>query len=213
MRLSPPVHALPLPSPATPFHRRHRVGARTIAADRFRHLLQVAETDIGQPIDVDEDRLATAARHLLLHGGPSRLPACISERLRCAAAMALMLQDAHWHADERAAGAARGVVRHVHGGQSLFENATPALRFLGDALLVDAAWPRTSAEVLSYCDYRRLRLIESELRGCDWREFGFTRSDYREAREAESALLAQRRRTGLGSYLQAPRFGSRTGIH
>ena len=64
------------------------------------------------------------------------------------------------------------------------------------------------AEVADFLDYCRVRSLEAGLRGREPGAFGFTRSDWEEARRAEYFLDRQRRCIRESSYLplMEPRF-------
>ncbi|TXK62164.1 hypothetical protein [Alkalisalibacterium limincola] len=216
MRAPQPLHPLPLPrtDPAAQQHRRHLVAGRDLDRRRIERLRTLAAERIGTRIDIDEDILASAARKLLGHRGPARLAPCISERLRCAAAMAMLLDDPQWRADSRVQALCRTIVDYIRAGDGVFEGVdSPALRHFDDAILVDAGWDTTAGEVVVYCDYRRLRQIEAELRGMSWAGFHFDRRDYEDARQAERELFRSARRIGLGRYVASAEWRSGPLIH
>lgn len=216
MRAPQPLHPLPLTraQPEARQRRRHIVAGRNLDRRRIERLQALAAERIGACLELDEDSVASAARSLLDHRGPARLAPCISERLRCAAVMAMMLEDRQWQADTRAQALSRTIVQHVREGDDLFIDIdSPALRHFGDAILVDAAWDGTSGEVVVYCDYRRLRQVEAELRGLSRSGFRFDRRDYEDARQAEQQLFRSMRRIGLGHYVAPPRWHDGPLIH
>lgn len=216
MRAPLPLHPLPLPRvyPDARQRRRHSVAGHELDRARIERLQALAAERIGARLELDEDSLASAARQLLDHPGPARVAPCISERLRCAAVMAMMLQDRQWRPDEQVQALCRAIVEHIRGGDDLFTDIdSPALRHFGDAILVDAAWGGTSGEVVVYCDYRRLRQLEAGLRGVSWNGFRFDRNDYEDARVAEYTLWRSERRIGLGRYAPAPPWQAGPLIH
>lgn len=216
MRAPQPLHPLPLPRtfPDANPRRRHTVAGHDLDRSRIERLQALAAERIGTRLELDQDILASAARQLLDHRGPAQVAPCISERLRCGAAMAMMLDDAQWQSEPQAQALCRTIVEHIRYGDDLFiEIGNPALRHFGDAILVDAAWDGTADEVVVYCDYRRLRQLEAELRGVSWSGFRFNRRDYEDARQAEHELLRSMRRIGLGHYVQSPRWNSGPLIH
>lgn len=216
MRAPQPIHPLPLAHGHSErgHRRRHIVAGRDLDRSRIERLRELAAERIGARLDLDEDSLASAARRLLDHHGPARLAPCVSERLRCGAAMAMMLEDPQWQPEPRAQSLSSAIVEHIRGGDDLFiDIGNPALLHFGDAILVDAAWEGTAGEIVAYCDYRRLRQIEAELRGLASNALRFDRRDYEEAREAERALLRSTRRIGLGRYVEPPRWPSGPLIH
>lgn len=216
MRVPQPLHPLPLPRPhpqARP-RRRHCVAGHELDRSRIERLQALAAERIGAQIELDEDILASAARTLLDYRGPARLAPCISERLRCGAAMAMMLEDRQWRADAEVQPICRTIVDHIRAGDDLFiDFDNPTLRHFGDAILVDAAWDDAAGEVVVYCDYRRLRQLEAELRGMSRTGFHFDRRDYEDARVAERELFRSMRRIGLGHYVEPPRWHSGPLIH
>lgn len=216
MRAPQPMHPLPLPRPppGARQRRRHSVAGHELDRSRIERLQALAAERIGTRLELDEDTLASAARQLLDHPGPARLAPCVSERLRCAAAMAMMLEDRQWRPDEHVQALCRAIVEHIRGGDDLFTGIdSPVLMHFGDAILVDAAWGGTAGEVVVYCDYRRLRQLEAELRGVSWNGFRFDRHDYEDARVAERELLRNARRIGLGHYVEPPRWQPGPLIH
>jgi hypothetical protein len=216
MRAPRPLHPLPLPRPYPDARqrRRHIVAGHDLDRRRIERLQALAVERIGARLELDEDSLASAARQLMNHRGPARLAPCISERLRCGAAMAMMIEDRQWQSDDKVQALCRTIVEHIRSNDDLFADIdSPALQHFGDAILVDAAWDGTAGEVVVYCDYRRLRLLEAELRGMRWSRFHFDRRDYEDARLAERELLRTMRRIGLGHYVEPPRGDSGPLIH
>ncbi|MGY0632702.1 hypothetical protein [Luteimonas sp. A478] len=182
-------------------HRRHRVGpyslqARSLMA--FNHLL-----DQLHEAPLDDDRIASLGRLLSPDVATVVAPPEIRSRLRDGAAIRLMLGDASWDPADPPVVAARLVSAYLRDHDDLIPDHLPVLGRLDDALLVEAAWPGVDAEVHDYLDYRRLRRLEAELRGCSWAVFCFTRSDWEQARQAETGLLRHLRDVGSRSYLSS----------
>ena len=208
-----PVLAHPLPmtdddraSAALDTHRRSRAGTVPLDPDKLMRFNERIAHLFGSGDALDSDRLACIARRLLQSGANHVLPACISDRMRCAAAMDVMLRDFAWQPGAPAAQVCAEVIAYLRSNtEQLIPNTEPVVGRLDDAILVDRAWPLAEDEVLLYCDFRRVRLIEAELRGSAARAMHFGRDDYLEARMAEARLLAAERRIGLDSY--APRPG------
>lgn len=190
-------------------HRRRRAGQTALDAEpveRFgRWLLRCS----GHEHVVDADMLACIARQLLAAGQLGRTPPAIAERMRCAGVIDLMLRDADWQPEEATADTGRELLRYLRAtdDNQLIPNGEPVIGRMDDAMLVESAWPVAADEVLVYCDYRRLRLIEAEMRERRPGSFRFDRADYREASAAEAALHARQRTTGLGHYAPQPRGG------
>lgn len=185
--------------------RRHHIGGFSLdesRLDRFNELL--ARLDANREA-LESDQLACAARTLVTHtGNPAdagSAPACIREQMRRAAAIELMSADPAWVAANDAVGPAQLVVDYVRSGNDLIPDAMPRIGRLDDAIVIDAAWPLVSAEVISYLDYCRLRRIEAELRGSARGEFAFTRADWEQARRAETAWIGHCREVGTRSYV------------
>ena len=188
-------------------HRRHRVGqyalpSRGVAEfNRLLERLQVAP--------VDDDQLATFGRSLSHDPAQATVPPWISARMRSGAAVRLMLGDPGWEPLDVVTGTARLVSGYLRDHDDLIPDNLPVLGRLDDAIVVEAAWPQVGAEVFDYLDYRRLRRIEAELRGCDEAAFRFGRYEWEMARRAEVALLRHVREVGCRSYLPASGGSSR----
>lgn len=198
------------PSPIGP-GRRHRIDSfhlTTASVDRFNALLARLGRR-GAPLDCD--RLATAARELRDSAVGAFEPACIVQRMKRLEAAALMIDDAQWEPADDAGNLASLVVHYAHGGYQLLPNTLPTVGHLDEALAVEAAWPSLRDEVASFLDYCRVRSLEASLRGRDSGEFGFTRNDWEQARQAEYFLAKQRRCIREGSYL--PQFEMHFAVH
>lgn len=183
--------------------RRRQIGQlrlHPLGLDRFNQLL----ASLGRVQPMDCDQIVTAARGLVDGRPGDTLPPCIAGRLRQAEAMARMLADSHWTAANEAVPSARAALDYVQGQDDLIPDWVPQVGRLDDAIVIDTVWPRLSAEVLSYLDFCRLRLIEASLRGADPVGFRYTRSDWEISRQAEAALRAQQRRVREGSYVPSP---------
>src|SRR5690606_2900637 len=113
--------------------------------------------------------------------------------------------------DNDARAVASRVVGYVRGHDDLIPDQLPRVGRLDDAIVIDTAWPLLAAEVDEYLDYRRLRRIEAQLRGCTTRDFGFTREQCQQAFRAEAALAAHQRSVREHSYL--PASTSRFQVH
>jgi hypothetical protein len=211
-----PLLAHPLPmaadvsvNAALAAHRRSRAGTVPLDPDKLLRFNERIAHLLGNCDAIDCDGLACIARRLLQAGSNHMHPACIAERMRCAAAMDLMLRDLDWEPDAPAARVCTEVIAYLRSSvEQLIPNAEPIVGRLDDAILVDRAWPLAENEVLLYCDFRRLRLIEAELRGSPVRAMHFGRDDYLEARTAEARLLAVERRIGLESYTPRPTWSN-----
>lgn len=148
------------------------------------------------------DQVVTAARELE-HGNSLTAPPCIVERLERAETVAEMVADAGWMtaSSREVAVPARLVADYLGGQEGLLPDWLPRIGRLDDAIVLDAAWPRLATEVDDYLDFRRLRRMEAELRGCAETAFRFDRHDWREEQRIEAALRSQRRQVRESSYL------------
>lgn len=198
------------PSPIGP-GRRHCIDNFHLTAasvDRFNSLL----ARLGRrSAPLDCDRLATAARELRDHTVGAAEPACIVQRMNRLEAAARMLDDTQWEPIDDAGNVAALMVHYVNGRYQLLPNSLPTVGHLDDAIAVEAAWPSLQREVAAFLDYCRVRSLEASLRGRDTATFGFTRSDWEEARQAEFYLEKQRRCIRECSYL--PQMEIRFAVH
>lgn len=194
----------PLPSALRQYRprggaRRSHIGPYQIdrgALEHFNDLL--AKVDIEQPA-LECDQVASAARELLdqpLDGAP----ACISQRMRRAAAIDLMQHDPEWTPTAPAAGKASLVVDYMRGRATLIPNSLPVIGRLDDVVVVERAWPYLADEVRDYLDFCLLRRVEAELRHEPRRHFGFTRDDWEEFRRFQAGA----RHDGLDYVFAAP---------
>lgn len=151
---------------------------------------------------LDCDQLASAARAL-----PSQAQAgqvdCIDLRLQQVRRLTGMLADPDWQVDARALPAANEIVAYLKADWHLLPASLPRAAHLDDALALDTAWPQLRPELDSYQDYRRLRTLEAEHRGCRYEDVAFDRQAWREARELEARLHEQLRRIRDTSYAPA----------
>ena len=74
----------------------------------------------------------------------------------------------------------------------------------GDAQLDEATWLLIADETAHYLDFRRLRSLEAELRGCPPETLAYTRADWQAARHAEAALEWHLRQVRFSSYAPEP---------
>ncbi|MBD9479775.1 hypothetical protein [Pseudoxanthomonas sp. PXM02] len=74
----------------------------------------------------------------------------------------------------------------------------------GVALLDEATWLLVADETAHYLDFRRLRTLEAELRGCPPDAVTYTRADWLAARNAEAALASHLRHVRFSSYVPEP---------
>ena len=198
------------PSPIGP-SRRHRIDNFHLTAasvDRFNSLL----ARLGrQAAPLDCDRLATAARELRDRAVGAFEPACIVQRMKRLEAAEQMLDDTQWEPVDDAGNIAALMVHYAGGRYQLLPNTLPTVGHLDDAIAVEAAWPSLKTEVASFLDYCRVRSLEASLRGRASGDFGFTRNDWEEARQAEYFLDRQRRCIRENSYL--PQRETRFVVH
>lgn len=183
-------------------HRRSRIGnyrLNSLEIDHFNQLL----SRLGQaPLECDQ--IASAARALLDNPQAASMPLCIQQRLGQAAVLARMLADHGWQSAAEATAPAQAVLGYLQDGHDLIPDWMPHVGRLDDAIVIEAAWPRLSAEVLDYQDFCRLRQIEAWLRGAQVPDFRFERKDWEAAQGAEAGLRAHQRRVRESSYLPTP---------
>jgi uncharacterized membrane protein YkvA (DUF1232 family) len=182
--------------------RRRRIGPFDLAPaalDRFNHLL----ASLGGARPLDGDQIVTAARGLIKPVDDRSLPDCIAQRLGRIEPLSRMLADAAWAPENEALPQVKAVLAYVHGDDDLIPDWVPQVGRLDDAIVIEAAWPRISAEVLDYLDFCRLRELEAGLRGIDPQGFRFGRQDWEASRQAEAGLRQHQRRVREGSYLPA----------
>ncbi|MBO9716706.1 MAG: DUF1232 domain-containing protein [Pseudoxanthomonas sp.] len=201
------VQPLPAILDATPpfslLHRRKHIGGYRPASadlDRFNQLL----ARLGRrrpPLDVD--RLATAARQLA-DSADDDAPGCIAQRIAWLESVVAMTGDRDWEAANEVAGYARMVADYANDTHDLIPDWLPRIGRLDDAIVMDTAWPVLRHELSCYRDFRRLRTVEADLRGCAPEQLPFDRHAWEAAREVEAALIAHRRRVRESSYAPAP---------
>lgn len=197
------IAPLPQSLASRPFQvpgRRRQVGPfrlGTLELERFNRLL----SQLGREQPLEPDQIATAARDLAPAG--QAVPDCIAQRLQQAASLEQMLADAAWDPANEALQPARSVLDYLHRDDGLIPGWIPGVGHLDDAIVVEAAWPRLSAEVTCYLDFRRLRGIEAQLRGVEPGAFRFGRVEWLQSRETEARLREQRRRIFRSSYVPA----------
>ena len=185
--------------------RRKSIGQfhlNSLELDRFNRLLG----RLGRcQAPLIADQVVTAARELNQRNSQAE-PPCIVQRVQRAETVAEMVADPAWMAASARDTAlpARLVADYFQGPESLIPAWVPRVGRLDDAIVVDAAWPQLVDEVDSYLDFRRLRRIEADLRGCAEGDFRFDRKDWLEERRIEAALNAQRQAIRETSYLPAP---------
>lgn len=182
--------------------RRSKAGNLQICDSSLDRFNTVLESTDPQRRHLSADQVATTARGILAQSNGLPIPVSIYERLRCIAAMNAMYKDLDWEIEELAAWRSAALLQYFNSREVLFPNNAPVVGYLDDAILMEAAWPELRGEVTNFYDYRRLRRIQAEGRGKDEISYRFTRSDWLEAREIEQRLLAQVRRTGLGSFVE-----------
>lgn len=185
--------------------RRKSIGQfrlNSLDLDRFNRLLGRLGR-LQAPLVADQ--VVTAARELN-HGNRQAEPLCIVQRVQIAKTVAEMVADAVWMAASASdiAAPARLVADYLQEPEGLIPSWLPQIGHLDDAIIVETAWPRLADEVEGYVDFRRLRRIEADLRGCAEDEFRFDRKDWLEERRVEAALNAQRRAVRETSYLPVP---------
>lgn len=185
-------------------HRRNRIGDFVLPANRVDGFNRLLSRLDPERTPIDGDQVASAARALRADTDGGRLPTCLLQRLRRAAAIERMVADRAWEAANDAIGPASLVVDYVRSGNDLIPDALPRIGRLDDAIVVDTAWPTLSAEVTDYVDFCRVRSIEAAMRGSRPREFTFTRADWLEARQAEAAWMAHCVAAGRSSYVGPP---------
>lgn len=122
----------------------------------------------------------------------------IGSCMRMAGVIGQMMADPAWPVAEDVTESARRVLERARGADGAMAGHRSASAVPG------AAWSRLAEEAEAYLDFRRLREIEAELRGCSADGFAFGIDDWLEARRAEAGLIAHGLRNGSGSYLPSP---------
>ncbi len=84
------------------------------------------------------------------------------------------------------------------------QQAMGALRAPGPVSLDEATWILLADETANYLDFRRLRNLEAQLRGCPRDALHFTRADWQLARATEAALEFHLRHVRDSSYVPEP---------
>lgn len=84
------------------------------------------------------------------------------------------------------------------------QQALTLLRDPGPASLDEATWLLVADETARYLDFRRLRTLEAQLRGCPQEALRYTRADWEAARNAEAALESHLRHVRFSSYIPEP---------
>ncbi|WP_305805830.1 hypothetical protein [Stenotrophomonas sp. YIM B06876] len=197
----PPVLEQPmLNSP----HRRTRLNGFLLSSQDVNRFNQVlAQLGRTRP-PLDPDQLATAARALDdSRDDPTPAP-CIQQRLQQAQMVEQMLGDHDWEPANEVVPEARHMVGYLHESWHLIPGSLPRVGHLDDAIVVDTAWPQLVREVANFLDYRRLRQLEAQARGCRYDEIEFNRDIWLKVRRLEADLLAHRRQVRESSYAPQP---------
>lgn len=84
------------------------------------------------------------------------------------------------------------------------QQALTLLRDPGPASLDETTWLLVADETARYLDFRRLRTLEAQLRGCPQEALRYTRADWEAARNAEAALESHLRHVRFSSYAPEP---------
>jgi hypothetical protein len=84
------------------------------------------------------------------------------------------------------------------------QQALTLLRHPGPASLDETTWLLVADETARYLDFRRLRTLEAQLRGCPQEALRYTRADWEAARNAEAALESHLRHVRFSSYAPEP---------
>lgn len=87
--------------------------------------------------------------------------------------------------------------------RSRLQQAMALLREPGVSL-DEATWLLVADETARYLDFRRLRNLEAQLRGCAYEALHYTRADWEAARNAEAALESHLRHVRFSSYAPEP---------
>jgi uncharacterized membrane protein YkvA (DUF1232 family) len=181
--------------------RRQRIAGFALEAARVDHFNQVLATVADDPAWLCQDQIASAGRAVLDHADGD---ACIRERVWRIGLVAHLLNEQDWQPADVAEATGQVLVRYARDRDDLIPDSLARIGRLDDAIVADAAWPRLAAEVDDYLDYRRVRRLEAEVRGCDARAFRFRRVDWLEARAALDAAMTRRQRQVFArSYLPA----------
>lgn len=192
--------------PPNPAHRRYRVARHTLAGpalESFNALRGRLDPD-SRPLE--SDQLATAAR-VLCRGTGADLPECVGQRLEAALLAARAVRDRAWHSPEQVVDAMHRVADYMHSRDDLIPDTLPTIGRFDDVLIIDAAWPLLTDEVVAYRDFRSMR---SWLRDEDpTRAKTFDRSAWLDLRREQAEAKRRARQALEASYLTPSRTSFR----
>ncbi len=150
------------------------------------------------------DQLATAARMLNEDTADDAPSACIQQRIEHAQLLEQLLQDRDWEPNPQVSRELTLVVAYLHASRQLIPDTVPGVGQLDLAIVIDTVWPKLTAEVANFLDYRRLRHVEAQRQGRSDEEIDFNRSRWLELREIEARLHEHQRRVRESSYAPEP---------
>ncbi len=190
--------------------RRHYAGSIDLRGSAFFTFVHVAEELVQTPLELNElsaDQLACDARWLVGRYAPQRWAPCVKVRMRVIAALRALRAESSWELPPEPATLVRHLLAYYDNPEHVIPVGVPTLGHLDDALLLDVIWSRIGDDVREYIDFRRLRRIESDLRGA---RATYSREDWWASRGAERKLQEQFRRNAPSRYTRGlcavPRF-------
>lgn len=193
---------------ATP-QRRHHAGPVDLHGPAFGSFVRVAEALAQTPVQLDADRVASAARWLIDHCASGHNAPCVHARMHVAAALRAMRAEPGWQPAPELVPLLHRLLAYLDDPGRLIPSGLPVIGHLDDAILLDLVWPRIEGGLREYMDFRRLRRIETELGNTAPSRSRFTRRDWLASRETERRLRRQLRRSGLAHYADGASDASR----
>lgn len=165
-----------------------------------RHFNEVARAlNEAQPA-LTTDQLAAFARRVLRSADASSQTPFIKSRLRRAAEIRGMASDAAWPSEPATARRIHDLLAYIDAPSGLFNDATPVIGYLDDALLVDIAMDTLRPELDLYAEFCRYRRARSVQLGIPMQDLRLTRADWEREHDDEQRLEHQLRRVHESSY-------------
>lgn len=127
----------------------------------------------------------------------------IRSRLRRAAEMRVMADDAAWSMSEQTRQRVRDLIDYIDDPRGLLPDALPVVGRLDDALLVDIAMDTLRDELDEYAEFRRYRGAEADRHGVAASDVAIDRVQWQAARQDELRLEQQLRQVRGSGYVSA----------